>query len=76
LPVGDELADAVGGDEEEGAIAGHGHAMGEAGEGEVLPGGAKEAAVGENGGAVGIVDGVGVAGGGVKVGAGLLGEGG
>jgi hypothetical protein len=50
--------------------------MGEAGEGEVLPGGAKEAAVGENGGAVGIVDGVGVAGGGVKVGAGLLGEGG
>ena len=76
LPVGDELADAVGGDEEEGAIAGHGHAVGETGEGEVLSGGAEEAAVGENCGAVGVVDGVGVAGGGVEVGAGLLGEGG
>lgn len=76
MPVGDELADAIGGDEEEGAIAGHGHAVGEASEGEVLSGGAEEAAVGENGGAVRVVDGVGIAGGGVEIGAGLLGEGG
>jgi hypothetical protein len=69
LPVGDELADAVAGDEERLAIAADDHAVGVFGEWVMGSGGLEEAAVGEDGDAGRVMNGVVVTGGRLKVGA-------